>query len=229
MTKQPLPLVEVRLEHIVGGGQTIANMDNGLKLFVWGGLPGELVKVQVTKKKSKLAQGIVTEVIEPSPERVEPRDPDSYLSTSPWQIMKFDVEQHYKSALIEEAFELHNIVLPEAIDMYTDGVEYHYRNKVEFSWFGDEIVDEETGEMDETLDLAFFRRGSKGKIAVDDSALLPEAITKLALEIRDFLAAKRVYARDLKTLIIRSNQTSNAVWQLYIKVPKCDFMTPEEA
>ena len=229
MTKQISSQVEVRLEHIVGGGQTIANMENGLKLFVWGGLPGELAEVLITKKKSKLAQGVVTQVIDPSSERIEPRDPESYLSTSPWQIMKFDVEQHYKAALIEEAFELHDIVVPEPIDVYTDGVEYQYRNKVEFSWYGDETIDEQTGEASETLDLAFFKRGTKGKIVVNDSALLPDAIMKLAREIRDFLGAKRVHARDLKTLIIRSNQSGDAVWQLYTKVTECDFMSPEEA
>lgn len=239
-------------------------MEDGRKLFVWDGLPGELVTVQITKKKSKLGQAIVTEVLEPSDERVEPRDPESYLSTSPWQIMSFDAEQHYKSALIEEAFELHDIVLPEPIDIYTDGVGYHYRNKVEFSWYGtspehrparrplDETsaapsdtdgrsiddgretlrrVDDglASGDDKETLDLAFFRRGTKGKIIVNDSALLPESIMNLAREIRDFLSAKQVQARDLKTLIIRSSQAGDAVWQLYIKTPKCDFMTTEEA
>jgi len=67
----------------------------------------------MTKKKSNLAEGVVIELITPSTERVNPRDEDSYLSTSPWQIMSFESEQHYKAALIEEAFELHDIVLPK--------------------------------------------------------------------------------------------------------------------
>jgi tRNA/tmRNA/rRNA uracil-C5-methylase (TrmA/RlmC/RlmD family) len=126
-----------------------------------------------------MAEAVVTFVIEPSPERINPKDPESYLSTSPWQIMSFDAEQHYKSALIEEAFELHNIVLPEAIDLFSDGVTSHYRNKVEFSWFGD------TTASGDTLDLAFYRRGSRGKIIVDNFSLLPEPMMKLAVSIRD--------------------------------------------
>ncbi len=137
MTKKTFPVTTVRLDKIVGGGQTIGTMDDGRKIFVWGGLPGELVEAQITKKKSKLAEGVVVNVLEPSKERVEPKDPESYISTSPWQIMDFATEQHYKSALIEEAFELHDIVLPEAIEIYSDNKEYGYRNKVEFSWYWD--------------------------------------------------------------------------------------------
>ena len=60
MRKQDLPIVTVTLEKIVGGGQALATMDDGRKLFVWGGLPGETVEVQLTKKKSRMAEGIVT-------------------------------------------------------------------------------------------------------------------------------------------------------------------------
>ena len=109
------------LEKIVGGGQALGTLENGRKAFVWGGLPGEEVTIRVTKKKSHFVEGIVTEVLQASPERTEPLDPESYLSTSPWQIMSFEVEQHYKAALIEEAFELHDIVLPDPIEVATDG------------------------------------------------------------------------------------------------------------
>src|SRR5690606_16853900 len=133
--KKLLPVVTVTLEKIVGGGQTLATIDDGRKLFVWGGLPGEKVEVQLTKKKSKLAEGLVINIIEPSPQRVQPRDPDSYLSTSPWQIMDLDTELRYKADLVKEAFTLHNFELPGEVTMYSDGRDYDYRNKVEFSWY----------------------------------------------------------------------------------------------
>lgn len=225
MTKRPLPKVQLRLDAIVGGGQAIGTLDDGRKMFVWGGLPGEIIEAQVTRKKSHFAEGYVTEVLTPSRERIAPQDPDSYLSTSPWQIMDFAAEQHYKAALIEEAFELHDIVLPEAINVYTDGREYRYRNKVEFSWYSN--IDPTSGV--DTLDLAFFRRGSKGKVTIDDCALLPEAMVRLAHEIRDFLRQEHVEARQLKTLLIRSDQAGNCVWQLYIKTPECDFLSEKDA
>lgn len=212
------------LDVIVGGGQALGTLGDGRKAFVWGGLPEETVTIRIAKKKSHFVEGIVTDVQSPSDERTEPADPDSYLSTSPWQIMSFDAEQHYKSALIEEAFELHNIVLPEAIDLFSDGVTSHYRNKVEFSWFGD------TTASGDTLDLAFFQRGSKGKIVVDQCSLLPDTIMKLAREIRDLLQIKpHVTARNLKTLLIRSDQQGNCVWQLYVKDELPDIITDHEA
>jgi 23S rRNA (uracil1939-C5)-methyltransferase len=215
----------VMLDRMIGGGQAIGTLESGKKALVWNGLPGERVVFQPTKRKSSFVEGIVTEVLGASPERIAPLDPGSYLSTSPWQIMSFEAEQHYKSALIEEAFELHDIVLPEAIEVYSDGKTSHYRNKVEFSWYG--ATDELTGT--ETLDLAFFRRGSKGKIIINDSSLLPKAIMTLATSIRDLLASKHVSARSLKTLLIRSNQSGNCTWQLYVKDPLLDIISPSEA
>ncbi|MCA9340814.1 MAG: TRAM domain-containing protein, partial [Candidatus Saccharibacteria bacterium] len=81
MAKKPLPTVEITLDRIIGGGQTIGTLDNGKKCLVWGGLPGEVVTVQLTKKKSSFVEGYVTEVKTPSPERIEARELGSFLST----------------------------------------------------------------------------------------------------------------------------------------------------
>ena len=215
----------LRLEKIVGGGQAIGTLDDGRKAFVWGGLPKELVTIRVTKKKSHFVEGIVTEIIEKSPERITPKDENSYLSTSPWQIMPMSSEQSHKASLIEEAFLLHNVTLPEKIEVFSDGVEFNYRNKVEFSWFGDKTNDDEK----ETLDLAFFKRGGKGKVIVDGTSLAHPSINKLAIEIRDLLREKPIVARQLKTLLIRSDQQGNAVWQLYVKDKIENLISDDEA
>jgi len=252
------------LDKIVGGGQALGTLDDGRKAFVGAGPPGERVTIRVTKKKSHLIEGAVTEVLEPSKERIAALDPESYLSTSPWQIMTFDAEQHYKAALIEEAFELHDIVLPEKIEVCTDNITAHYRNKVEFSWYsialGGEAVTskqhlqteastdtdstEALSEADseewvpnlnanpdnpETLDLAFFRRASKGKVVVEDCSLLPEPMMNLARAIRDLLQEKGVTARQLKTLLIRCDRQGNCVWQLSLKGKISNVISGEEA
>ncbi|MBP6038323.1 MAG: class I SAM-dependent RNA methyltransferase [Candidatus Saccharimonas sp.] len=214
------------LEKIVGGGQTLGTLDDGRRAFVWGGLPGEIVTIRITKKKSHFVEGIVTEVISASSKRIEPIDPDSYLSTSPWQIITFESEQHYKAALIEEAFELHDIVLPQQIEVYTDKRTAHYRNKVEFSWFSNSPL--ASSEAD-TLDLAFFQRGSKGKITIDQCSLLPEPMMTLALAMRDLLRTKSVTARNLKTLLIRCDQQGGCIWQLYLKDKLASVISADEA
>lgn len=217
-------LEQVKLDKIVGGGQALGELESGKKAFIWGGLPGEIITARITKKKSKLVEGSVTEVIEASDQRIAALEPNSYLSTSPWQIMNFEAEQHYKAALIEEAFELHDIVLPDVIDIYSDNQIYNYRNKVEFSWFGDTIEANE-----ETLDLAFFRRGSKGKVVVNGTMLAREPINILAREIRDLLVMKKITGRSLKTVLIRCDQSGNCVWQLYVKDKLKDVFTAKEA
>ena len=213
------------LENIVGGGQAIGTLADGRKAFVWGGLPGEQVTIRLTKKKSKFVEGIVTEVHHASSERITPVDPDSYLSTSPWQIMNFSAEQQYKAQLIAEAFRLHHVTLPTVPTVYTDEQQLAYRNKVEYSWYSD--TDPDSGI--DTLDLAFFRRGSKGKITVDDTSLARPEINTLALEIRDLLRTKPVTARNLKTVLIRCSRSGKCIWQLYLKDRLENVITAEEA
>ena len=216
-------LETIHLDKIVGGGQALGTLADGRKCFVWGGLPGETITVRITKKKSHFVEAVVEEVILSSPDRIQPRDPDSYLSTSPWQIMPLEIEQACKRQLIDDAFTLHNVALPAAIGIYCDNVAYGYRNKVEFSWYS------EARESGDTLDLAFFRRGSKGKVVVEGTSLARPEINNLARAIRDLLRRKHVAARQLKTLLIRCDQSGSCVWQLYIKDRLPEIITADEA
>ena len=215
---------QLKIDKIVGGGQALGTLDDGRKVFVWNGLPGESVEFDISKKKSNYLEGIASNITNPSPDRIPPQEPGSYLSTSPWQMMTFSAEQRYKSQLISEAFELHHVEIPES-NVYSDEIQFGYRNKLEFSWYGD--TDATYGV--DTLDLAFFRRGSKGKVIVDGSKLAHPNINTLARSIRDLLRTKPVTARNLKTLLIRSDQHGNCVWQLYIKDKITDLITPAEA
>ena len=212
-----LPIVSATFDKIIGGGQALATLENGKKLFAWGVLPEEEALIQVVKKKSHFVEGIVTEVLKASKDRIEPRDPESYLSTSPWQIMSMEAEQHYKAALIVEAFQLHSVVLPNVVEVYTDNREFEYRNKIEFSfWFETDT---------QQLSLAFFRRGTHGKISIDKTSLASSAITQKSQEILAVLNEMHIIGRDLKTLLIRSNEAGDVAWQLYVKEPEFDVTT----
>jgi 16S rRNA G966 N2-methylase RsmD len=78
-------------------------------------------------------------------------------------------------------------------------------------------------------DLAFFKRGGKGKVIVDGTSLAHPSINKLAIEIRDLLREKPIVARQLKTLLIRSDQQGNTVWQLYVKDKIENLISDDEA
>ena len=199
----------VTLEKVIGGGQCLSQLADGRKVFVWGGLPGEQVQIDIYRQKTNYAEAVVRSVLTPSKHRIAPRDGDAYLSTSPWQIVDTAEETRYKTALVQEAFELHDLTLSEPVEIYGDEHFYNYRNKVEFSFWWDNDK--------QTLDLAFFQRGSHVKIAVDGTSLAREEINVLARAIRDMLRRKNTQARLLKTLLIRCDQAGNCVFQLYVK------------
>ena len=217
------PIVRTaNFEKIISGGQSLGAItseenanDIGKKIMAWGVLPGETANILLTKNKSSYCEGIVHDPINENllltneNQRIEPKDPESYLSTSPWQIMNFSAEQFYKSALVEEAFEMQNIVLPFPIETWSNNKEFYYRNKIEYSfWYSNDT---------EKLDLAFFKRGSHNKIAISETSLAMPEITGLSKKILKVLNENKIGGRDLKTLLIRANQQGETAWQLYVK------------
>lgn len=213
--------VILTLDRIINGGQAIGKSEEGKKILVWGGLPGEKVEVNLTKQKSKWAEGYVIKVIEPSSDRIDPVDKDSYLSTSPWQIMNYDAELRYKQQLIQESFDMYKLNLPIENNIIHNDKIYGYRNKMEFSFWWEK----ETS----SIDLAFFKRGGHGKIPVTGSAIAMPIINKTALEILQLLKKlPKISARDLKTLIIRSNQSNVVSAQLYVKNKQFPKLTQKQ-
>ena len=122
---------EIQLEQLVPGGQALGALPDGHKVFVWGGLPGETVRIRLTKLKKSYAEAVVVDILQASPERIAPRD-ECYLSTSPWQIMTEAAEVKYKSSLVVESFRQAGVELPRQ-EIAGDGNFYHYRNKMESS------------------------------------------------------------------------------------------------
>src|SRR5262245_8888380 len=62
--------VELRVDSLAYGGNGVARR-NGFVVFVRRGLPGDRVRARVTKVKRGFAEALATEVLEPSPERVD--------------------------------------------------------------------------------------------------------------------------------------------------------------
>ena len=186
----------VKLDQIVPGGQALGQLADGRKVFVWGGLPGETVKIRLTKLKKSYAEAVVVEVIESSSDRIAPRD-DCYLSTSPWQIMTEAAEVQHKSDLVVESFRQVGVTVPWQ-EIRGDGKFYHYRNKMEYSlWW-----DHDTAR----IWPAFHRRGSHQKILVRSSSIERPEIWAEAQRIIAELNADGDEARHYQSLLIRCNQ-----------------------
>lgn len=199
-------MVEVEIEKLVHGGQGIGTLEDGKKVFVWNALPGERVLVETNKSKRKYLEGFATEILQPSPERIEPRD-EAYLSTSPWQILTFDAENMYKQQILNETFQREHVQLSDDIPFHAGDQEWHYRNKMEYSFWGD----------DDGLHLALFHRASHGKRIIPGSSIAMHAIDETARKILGILNENSVRASQLKTVVIRCDQRGNAVVGLFVK------------
>ncbi|VAX09919.1 23S rRNA (uracil(1939)-C(5))-methyltransferase [hydrothermal vent metagenome] len=72
--KLPTEPVAATIESLSHDGRGVTHIE-GKTVFIHGGLPGEEVMFTYSKKMRKFDEGQVTEVIKPSPERVEPACP----------------------------------------------------------------------------------------------------------------------------------------------------------
>jgi 23S rRNA (uracil1939-C5)-methyltransferase len=63
----------VRLDKMAAGGDAIGRLGDGRVVFVPGGLPGEVVSIELTQSKKDFARASITAILEPSAHRrVEP-------------------------------------------------------------------------------------------------------------------------------------------------------------
>ncbi len=166
----------------------------------------------MSRKRAKIDPVLAWLETVPEAIKVPPRDPGIYLSTSPWQVLPWGYELARKVELINAALHREQVRLPDgelatAQSVATDSNEWGYRNKMEFSFFGDESG----------LHLAFYRRGSHGKVICASESLGRREIWQRAREIAAELARLGLEARDLKTLILRASQDGQVVAKLFVK------------
>lgn len=197
---------EVTIEKLVHGGQGIGTLADGRRVFVWNALPGETVRVRLTKNKRGHAEGIAEEIATPSQYRQQPQD-KAYLSTSPWQIMGFTIENSYKQEILQETMQREHVEYSAKIEMRAGEQQWHYRNKMEYSFWAD----------DDGLHLALFNRGSHQKQIIEGSSIAMPVIDETATNVLDVLNRNAIRGSQLKTVVIRANQAGRAVVALFVK------------
>jgi 23S rRNA (uracil1939-C5)-methyltransferase len=202
-------LQEVQITKLVHGGQGLAELADGRKVFVWNALPGEVVRIRLIKQKRSYAEAIAEEIVQASPERVAPRE-ENYLATSPWQMMTFEAENQHKADIVRELFDHEKVQLPAVGPTIFTDHEWHYRNKMEYSFWGD----------DDGLHLALHLRGSHGKQIVMGSELAMPALDSGARAVLAELNMLHPRAGDLKTIIVRVSQKGDVVAALYTKLDR---------
>ena len=73
---------EITLNKFIYGGETMGRLPDKRAVFIPYGLPGERVKIELTFQKRGFARGKLLEILEASPERVEPKCPYFGISAS---------------------------------------------------------------------------------------------------------------------------------------------------
>lgn len=131
--------IVVTIAKLVFGGLGIATIE-GLKIFVADSVPGDEVKVLITKKKAKFAEGKITDIITPSPKRIQAKC--RHFSTCggcTWQFLSYEDQLLYKQEIVQETIEriggFTDIPLSPIIGCDTP---WNYRNKMEFSFAYDQ-------------------------------------------------------------------------------------------
>lgn len=191
---------KIKVEKFIPGGQAIATLKDGKKIFFWNALPEEIVtEFTVTKRKSHFLEAVATKIERPSEHRVEPKDP-CYLSTSPWQNMDFAYELEQKRNLVKESLAQEHIDLEniEIEPVKTDGEEWFYRNKMEYALYWNHDLGK--------IQLAFHGRGTHGKFPVEKSSIEKPEIFEKAQAIIDGLNDNHDEARKYQSLLLRANQ-----------------------
>lgn len=196
----------VHIDKLVHGGQALGTLPDGRKVLTWNALPGETVEVRLNKTKRSFTEGIAERIVKASPHRVEPRD-EAYLSTSPWQIMEFAAENMYKTEILKETFAREKVTIPQEIPFYSDDQQWQYRNKMEYSFWAD----------DDGLHLALFNRGSHNKRIVTGSSIARPEIDEVATKICVVLNQAGIRGSQLKSLVVRCDQTGTCVAALFVK------------
>src|SRR3954468_25001315 len=127
--------VELTVDSFAHGGNGVARAD-GYVVFVQGAVPGDRVRAVVTKSKRDYGEARAVEIVEPSPDRIEPR---AAHPGAPWQVLPYErqlaeKEQQVRDALVRiggfEDGPVEPIVRAEQ--------EWRYRNKLEYSFGEDE-------------------------------------------------------------------------------------------
>jgi 23S rRNA (uracil1939-C5)-methyltransferase len=134
-------------------GVSIAKMEDGKVILVKNGVPGDVGKVMITKKRRKYIEGILVEINQPSPHRIEPKCVHfGVCGGCKWQHMRYEAQLMYKQKEVANNLKkIAHLISPETSPIIGSKKEYHYRNKMEFSFSSSRWLTQEEVNSDETI------------------------------------------------------------------------------
>jgi 23S rRNA (uracil1939-C5)-methyltransferase len=126
--------MEITLSKFIYGGETMGRLPDGRAVFIPYALPGERVRIELTFEKRGFARGKLLEVLEASPERVEPKCP--YFGECrgcSYQHLPYEAQLRAKEAILRDQLtRIGKIENPPVGAIVPSPKIWGYRNQMDF-------------------------------------------------------------------------------------------------
>ena len=231
MKKKNLPLIpSVTITGIGAEGKAIARipMPNGeggtsdIVCFVPYCVPGDVVDLQVTKKKHSFMEARVERFVSYSDRRTEPQCPHyGVCGGCKWQILPYDEQLRYKQQqVVDNLTRIGKVALPEISPILGSKHIYEYRNKLEFSasdrkWLSWDAIHAAGGldKIDNSYGLGFHIPNCFDKVLdIHTCRLMPDINNRIRNGVRTFACEhgltfynEHTHQGQLRTLMLRNN------------------------
>jgi 23S rRNA (uracil1939-C5)-methyltransferase len=194
--------LELTVDSLAHGGSGVARRE-GFVVFVQGAVPGDRVRAVVTKAKRGYAEARVVELLDPSPDRIEPR---AAHPGAPWQVLPYERQLAEKESQVRDALERLGGFEGAPVEAIVPAVEqWRYRNKLEYS-FG--------SWADADLVLGFHRPGRWNEIDdVTEDVLASERVDEVRERVKAWCREEGLTPWDrrdgsgfLRNLVVRESR-----------------------
>ena len=222
MKKKNLPIFEnVEITGVAAEGKALVRI-NDMVCFVPNCVPGDIVDLQVTKKKHSFMEAKVLRIVKPSEVRCEARCKHfGVCGGCKWQILPYAEQLKYKQQqIVDNLTRIGKIALPEISPILGSKHIYEYRNKLEFTcadrkWFPWEVIEAAGGldKVDSTYGLGFHIPNCFDKVLdIEECHLMPDINNRIRNSVRTYAREhglsfynEHTHEGLLRTLILRNN------------------------
>lgn len=220
--KKNLPIFEnVEITGVAAEGKALVRID-GVVCFVSNCVPGDVVDLQVTKKKHSFMEAKVLRVVKESEVRCPARCKHfGVCGGCKWQILPYSEQLKYKQQqIVDNLTRIGKIELPEISPILGSKHIYEYRNKLEFTcadrkWYPWEVIEAAGGldKIDSSYGLGFHIPNCFDKVLdIEECHLMPEINNKIRNNVRAYAREhglsfynEHTHQGLLRTLILRNN------------------------
>ena len=219
--KKELPVLEdVLISGLAAEGKAIAKV-NDVVVFVPFVVPGDVVDLQVTRKKSHFMEARAIRVKQQSAQRSQPVCAHfGICGGCKWQMLPYSEQIRYKQQQVDDNLtRIAKVEMPEITPILGSKRREFYRNKLEFTfsnkrWRTNEEMASQK-EFDTMNALGFHIPGMFDKVLDIDKCWLQDDISnQIRNEIRRYALEKnleffdlRIQQGFLRTMIIRTTST----------------------